>query len=36
MAAAAEMLAALGTPAPISAAAEEWFEQLAEEPVDAH
>jgi 3-hydroxyisobutyrate dehydrogenase-like beta-hydroxyacid dehydrogenase len=36
MAAAAEMLAALGTPASISAAAEEWFEQLAEEPVDAH
>ena len=35
MAAAAEMLASLGTPSPISRAAGEWYEQLAEEGADA-
>lgn len=34
MAAAAVMLDALGTPAPISRAAQEWFDRLAEEPTD--
>lgn len=35
MAAAAEMLASLGTPSPISRAAGEWYEQLDKEGADA-
>jgi 3-hydroxyisobutyrate dehydrogenase-like beta-hydroxyacid dehydrogenase len=35
MAAAAAMLAALGTPAPMSEAAEQWFEKLSGEVADA-